>query len=62
MENTSKEYQSAYEAHNLACKAFAKVTDDYRAMNIGDSEYLDARKIYDAATNVFDAAFAKESK
>jgi len=55
------EYKAAYEAHNEACKVFAKVTQAYRNMEIGDNEFLAGRKIYDEATKVFDVAFAKEA-
>lgn len=57
----SKEYAAALEAHNLAQRKFNAVRDLYRAFKVGDAEFLAARKEYDAATELFDEAFAKEA-
>ena len=57
----SPEYKAAYEAHNEACKAYRVAAEQYRSREIEDAEFFAARKIYDAATVVFDAAYAKEA-
>lgn len=61
MEYENTEYAMAVAAHDDACKTYRKVQEAYHSMQIGDAEFLAARKVYDAATMVFDAAFAKES-
>lgn len=57
----TNEYRAAYEAHNTARQAFSVAQASYRAMKIGDAEYLSARKVFDDATKIFDAAFASEA-
>jgi len=57
----SPEYKAAYEAHNVASQAYTKVAEAYRAQEIGDAEFLAARKVYDEATAIYDAAYAKEA-
>lgn len=52
------EYENALAAANAASATFAKVAADYRAMKIGDAEFLAARAVYDAANAAFDVAFA----
>lgn len=56
----SNEYRTAYELHNAACRVFTAAQNDYRSGKIGDSEYLAARKAFDAATMLFDVAYAAE--
>jgi hypothetical protein len=56
----SAEYLAALEAHNVACRSFSKIQKAYRAREIGDQEFIAGRKAYDAATAIYDAAFAKE--
>jgi len=57
----SNEYAAAIEAHNAAFAKFAAVRTAYRALKVGDAEFLAAKKEYDAATKAYDAAFAKEA-
>ena len=54
-------YEAAIIKHNAAMKIYHKVLDEYRARKIGDAEFLASRKIYDAATAEFDAAYAVEA-
>ena len=58
----TNEYAIALAAHNAASKIFTAVTLAYRARTIGDVEFIAARKAFDAATEIFDAAFAAESE
>ena len=58
----TNEYAIAYANHNAATKAFTSVTLAYRARTIGDFEFIAARKAFDAASKIFDAAFAAESE
>ena len=60
--NASQEYQRALERSNAAGKVFSKVQADYRAQRIGDEEYLAARRVYQAAQQEFDAAYAREDE
>ena len=53
------EYEKAIEAHNAAQAAYRTVRDAYRNREIGDAEFITAKKAYEAATAVFDKAFAK---
>ena len=55
----SKAYEAAIKAHNEATAKFHAVRDAYRARQVGDAEFLAARKEYRAATAQFDAAFAR---
>lgn len=57
----SNEYAEALNAHNAAFSKFAAVRADYRASKVGDAEFLAAKKEFDAATTVYDAAFSKEA-
>jgi hypothetical protein len=57
----SNEYAAALEAHNVAFRKFDAVRTAYRACKVGDAEFLAAKKEYDAATEAFDAAYAKEA-
>jgi hypothetical protein len=59
-EQTSKEYQAAYDVHTAAIRRFTAVRDAYRARKVGDSEYLAARREMAEADVVYDAAFLKE--
>lgn len=61
MEKTlSQEYLSALEEDNKAQNAYHLKRDAYRKKLIGDAEYLAARKAYNQAREIFDAAFMKE--
>ena len=55
---TSNEYRAAIESHNVALRAFQKVRDAYRAMKVGDAEFLAARAAKEVADAAFDVAFA----
>jgi hypothetical protein len=57
----TNEYAIAINAHNTASKIFVCAQNAYRARTIGDAEFIAARKAFAAATEIFDAAFAKES-
>lgn len=56
----SAEYQAALETSNRAIAAFKKVQEAYRKQEIGDDDYLAARKVYDKAVEDFDKAIKKE--
>lgn len=58
---TSAAYNRALAEHTRASGVFRKVQDDYRAGRCGDDEYLEARRLFAAATAVYDAAFALEA-
>jgi hypothetical protein len=45
----SPEYQSALHEHDAAIAAFHKARDAYRAIKIGDNEFLAALNAYKAA-------------
>lgn len=53
------EYETAYTKHNEAIRVYEVVRNAYRARKIGDAEFIAARKVYDAATAEFDAAYSK---
>lgn len=57
----SPEYAAALAAHDAAIAAFNRVRDDYRAQRVGDDVFLAARKRYDEATKIFDAAYDMEA-
>ena len=57
----SPEYAAALAEHNAAQAAFHAVTKAYRALEIGDDEYLAARAEYGRATKKFDEAFDREA-
>lgn len=57
----TKTYEAAIHKHNEAITAFRIVQLAYRARSIGDAEFIAGRKIYDAATTEFDAAFEAEA-
>ena len=57
----SKDYEAAIQKHNAACAAFRAAQDAYRALQIGDAEFLQARAARLAADAEFDVAFAKEA-
>lgn len=54
-------YATALEVANTASAKFAAVTADYRAMKIGDAEFLAAQAEHKAACAAFDIAFEAES-
>jgi hypothetical protein len=54
----TNKYKAAYEAHNAAISKFNAVRDAYRARKVGDSAFLAAKAEYEAATKLFDAAYA----
>jgi hypothetical protein len=39
----------------------AQVRTAYRALKVGDAEFLAAKKEYDAAAKAYDTAYAKEA-
>ena len=53
-------YQIAKTKHDEAAKAFDLIRNAYRNLEIGDEEFLDAKKVYDMETQKFDAAWKKE--
>lgn len=55
---TRNELNAAYEASRPAVKAYLKAAGQYRAGEIGDAEFLAARKAKDAACATYDAAEA----
>jgi hypothetical protein len=57
----SNEYAAALEAHNVAFAKFDAIRKAYRALEVGDAEFLAAKAEYEEATKVYDAAFAKEA-
>lgn len=57
---TSEAYEAAIEAHNCACHIYRGVVAEYRAITIGDDEFLKAKAVMDEATRVFDIAFNAE--
>lgn len=57
----SNEYKAAYEKSGEAIRAFKVAQVAYRTRQIGDAEFLAARKAYDAAMAEYDAAYAKEA-
>lgn len=56
----SPEYATALEKANKASAAFRAAQTAYRARKIGDVEFCEAKRLFDASTVEFDAAFAKE--
>ncbi len=56
----SDEYRAAYLAHEAAFAVYTPIRDAYRAVAISDADYLEARAVWVAAGETFDAAFAKE--
>ena len=58
---SSKEYEAARVTHTAAFHAYTEVAEKYRAIKIGDEEYLVAHKIKKAADTAFDIAFEAEA-
>lgn len=58
----SEEYRIAYERSGEAIRKFRVAQQAYRAREIGDREFLAARRAYDAAMAGFDAAYAREQE
>lgn len=56
----SNEYAVALEAGRAAATKYMKALADYRALKIGDGEYLAARAESQAAAKAFEEAYAKE--
>jgi hypothetical protein len=56
----SKEYEAALAAHDAAQVIFQAAIFSYRALKIGDAEFLAARALYAEATAAFDLAFNEE--
>jgi hypothetical protein len=50
-------YQEACEAHSRAFRKYDEVRKAYQAREIGDKEFLAARKEYDLATDEYDRAY-----
>lgn len=59
--NGSAAYEAAYHVNNAAIAAYNKAQAAYRTMQIGDDEFIAARKLYQDAMDAFDAAYAKEA-
>jgi hypothetical protein len=57
----TNEYAEALAAHNAAFSALNAVRADYRAMKVGDSEFLTAKAAFAEATREYDDAFSKEA-
>ncbi len=57
----SEEYEKALEAAKKASADYDIIRNAYRAMEIGDAEFLAGRATYDEAGRVFDIAYAKEA-
>jgi len=57
----SKTYEAALEAHNVAIRAFTVAQQAYRTRQIGDVEFLAARREMVAASKLFDIAYAEEA-
>jgi hypothetical protein len=53
----TKAYEDALAASAAAHAVFAQITADYRAMKIGDTEYLAGRAVHEAAKMAFDIAY-----
>ncbi len=56
---TRAEYDAISEATSRATATFRKAQDAYRAMKIGDDEYLDARGAHDKAIAAWDIAYMR---
>ena len=54
-------YLEALAAHDAAFAKFKLVRDAYRALTVGDDEFLAARVEFNNATKVFDAAYDAET-
>lgn len=57
----SAAYEAVYHTNNAAIAVYNKAQQAYRTMQIGDDEFIAARKVYKAAMDAFDAAYAKEA-
>jgi len=57
----TKAYQSALTAHDAAYRVYSVSRDAYRARTVGDIEFIAAKDAWNAATAIFDKAFAKEA-
>lgn len=55
------EYSKALDKANLASKVFRTYQLAYRAREIGDKEFLEAKAVHDAACAEYDAAYEKEN-
>jgi hypothetical protein len=55
------EYDNALTAIREATIKFDAIRNDYRAMKIGDAEFLAAKAEYEAATPKFDEAYGEEA-
>lgn len=58
----SADYQTALALHNRALADFNLKRIAYVKREIGDDEFIAARRAYDKANAAFDKAFAKEAK
>jgi hypothetical protein len=54
-------YQESLAAMHKAESEYQRVLAAYRAMTIGDAEFLTARKVYNDAVKTFDDAYAIEA-
>ena len=57
----SEEYEKALEAVKKASADYDIIRNAYRAMEIGDAEFLTGVAAYDEAGKIFDDAYSKEA-
>jgi len=58
--NYSAEYAEALELSRNASNTYRAAAEAYRANEIGDAEYLEARAVFEKANAAFDLAFDAE--
>jgi hypothetical protein len=54
------EYELALNAVREATRKFKTIRDSFRDRNVSADEFVAARKVYDEADKVYEAAYAKE--
>ena len=55
-------YAEALEAARIASKAYSEALRAYRALEIGDAQFLEAKAVYLQSEIAFDAAHAQEDR
>lgn len=60
IKNNSPEYVKAYNVHTEAALKFREKVRAFRFGEIKDAEFIEAKKVYEIAGKVFDAAYDKE--
>ena len=55
------EYRRALAVHSAAFAEFDAARELYRARKSADAQFLDAKKEFEAANKVYNAAFAQEA-